>query len=309
MPIKITSELINRELIVQTLCPICGNNSALIDNVLTMNIQSDKKVELRECLFCRHWWNNPLPSQNLLNNFYQNSSEFVVPKNYPYLISKTPDKDRDKSLKKIFCLSANYSKKISSNNKSFNYLEFGIGSGHMFNFFKQKANISYGIELGEWMFDDKKNIVSKIEQLPNNVKFDMMAVHDVLEHLNNPISILSELGKFASNDCVIHCTFPNKDSLKAKIQKVKWHMIRPFGHLHYFSAQSIKNMFKKSGWKVVKLKSCRISENNIIDLIKQFDWSKNNKLYRLIKSLLLGQIILGKDQWTAVAIRDTKNAV
>ena len=131
----------------------------------------------------------------------------------------------------------------------------------------------------------------------------MIIAHDVIEHLSSPREMLTKLYDTANTECVINCTFPNKDSLKALIQKGSWHMVRPFGHLHYFSSKSIKKIFKDSGWNVVEMRKCRMSDSSIVDLIKQFNLSKKHFLYRILKSLFLGQIILGKDQWSVTAIR------
>nr|MBP6948922.1 class I SAM-dependent methyltransferase [Candidatus Paceibacterota bacterium] len=189
---------------------------------------------------------------------------------------------------------------------NFNYLEIGVGSGKLFNYFEKKANISFGVEPGSWVLgNSKKNIVPSIEKLPKDINFDLIIAHDVLEHLTDPIMMLSDLKKTSNEGCIISCTFPNKDSFKAKIQKEKWHMVRPLGHLHYFSKKSIRIMFEKSEWTILEIRKCRISENTSIDLIKNFKWSEKNILYRIIKSLLIGQIILGKDQWTVTAIAKT----
>ena len=112
-----------------------------------------------------------------------------------------------------------------------------------------------------------ENTISTIHELPPVVLFDVIVAHDMLEHINSPIEILTTLKKSSYKHSIIHCTFPNKYSLKAKIQKGTWHMVRPFGHLHYLSSLLVKKMFEESGWKVLELKACRISENSALDLI------------------------------------------
>jgi hypothetical protein len=296
-------DLTDQNLISRTSCPICSNESKVIDTTFTINPKSKKKSDLRECLSCYHWWNDPLPSQELLNTLYQEGSEYVVPKNYKETTERNAVNNVDPLWQKVYKTSSKYSDKISSNKKDFNYLEIGVGSGQLLNFFKQKALITYGVEPGNWVVGEKKNIVKSLEEVPSEINFDMMVAHGVLEHLNDPGNTLTALFSRANENCVIHCTFPNKDALKARLQKGKWHMVRPFGHLHYFSKQSVTTLFEKAGWTVVELINCRISEESALDLAKKFDLSKKWILYRLVKSLLLGQILLGKDQWTVVAVR------
>lgn len=285
----------------QKKCPICNHSSKLIDEVTTINPHDATKVLLLECVACKHWWHSPLPSQDDLNTFYKDGSEYVVPKTYHSSMILPREIEVDLLWEKIFAtVSKNSHKNLTT--KNFNYLELGIGSGGLFDFFKKKAKTAYGIEPGKWVSCDTETIVSSIDDLGDEVTFDIMVAHDVLEHLHNPTEMLTKMRTHANKGCIIHCAFPNKDCLKAKLQKGKWHMVRPFGHLHYFSRKSVEKMMSDAGFTIIKLTQCRIAENSAIDLIKEFDTSSKKLLFRFFKSLLLGQIILGKDQWTVVAI-------
>ena len=292
-----------QKLLDKKTCPICGGDSHLVDNVLTIHPDSKRKVELRECIICTHWWHTKMPTQELLDEFYSTGSEYVVPKHYTdATVNTSPDDYR--LWEHIFKTAAQHSKKINKTGKTFNYLEVGVGSGKLFSFFKEKANIAYGVEPGEWVaVSDKNTIVSDVKYIPQEIKFDLIIAHDVLEHVSDPTKMLKTLWQAAGPDCVLHVTFPNKDALKAKIQKGSWHMVRPFGHLHYFSKRSVEEMFKNSGWSTTELKPTRISEMGALDLIQQFKISGGKIVYRLIKSLLVGQILLGKDQWTAIGVK------
>jgi hypothetical protein len=44
----------------------------------------------------------------------------------------------------------------------------------------------------------------------------------------------------------IYLSFPNSSSLMAKLQKERWRMIQPIGHLHYFSRQSVTELLARS---------------------------------------------------------------
>jgi len=295
-------ESIDKKLTDQKSCPICFSCSKLVGSVLTINPKSERIVGLRECLECGHWWSDPIPTQDLLTNLYNDNSEYVVPAGY-YSAMMLASMDQDNPFgEELLRLASFYSPKISFTEKNFNYLELGIGSGQLFNFFLKKANISYGIEPGKWVVCDKQNIVSEIDQLPSNVKFDIIIAHDVLEHLTNPTNMIKRLKKSANKGCIFYCTFPNKDSFKAKILKSKWSMIRPFGHLHYFSALSVKHLFQKNELEIIELKSSRAGHVKVMDAIKLFNYHDKHVFYRLIKSLLLGQLLLGKDQWSVIAM-------
>jgi hypothetical protein len=58
---------------------------------------------------------------------------------------------------------------------------------------------------------------------------------DVLEHLSSPIEVLHDLLPFTSADTVLVAASPNAESLLSRLWQGRWRMVRPFGHLHYFS--------------------------------------------------------------------------
>lgn len=274
-------------------CPICFAESKQIDSLGTINKESDKWVTLRECNLCKHWWINPLPKQKLLSFWYEKGSGFVIsPLNYS---GTSPD---DVHSEKIFSRLINLYKK-----PDFNYLEVGCGTGNLLKHFSKTAKLSYGIEPGSWGAKDGLNILSDINLLPENVKFDIIVLGDVLEHVSSPNDMIKKVSQVTNKGAIIYMNFPNKDSVKAKMMKGKWGMVLPFGHLNFFSSKSIIKLCERNGLKVLLKKPARAGSEDIISLIKKFDLSGPKILFRLMKSLLLGQIILGKDQWDVVLIK------
>lgn len=266
-------------------CPICNSKSVTIDEVYTTNSSYSNKFQLKECSFCHHWWIDPLPRQSYLSYLYSISSKFVVSHDYSNN-SKVRGKDLNRLYKKIFS-----KKEIPSD---YNYLEIGIGSGELYDYFQSITNICYGVEPGPWG-SKHHNIVNDIKELPLNLKFNRIVIFDVLEHLQNPIHLLKQVRRVADSDVRLFCTFPNKDSILAKCYRSKWRMIRPLGHLHFFSKESIKITLNKSGWDSTKIVSSRpncISNFDIISEFFEIQSISSNKLINFPHELLLGQ-----DQW------------
>lgn len=271
-------------------CIVCHSTSAkIISNLKTINPNSDIEVQLLECENCKHWSIDPTPSQKELSDMYSSNSEFVVPRGYSDSMSSTQLKDT--------CI---FSDLLPS--RSFNYLELGIGSGQVFEYFKKRADFACGIEPGKWVVYDNGHIVPDIKDVPD-VKFNLVVANDVLEHLSNPAEMLQNLNSVADEGCIMFATFPNKDSLKAQILKERWSMVRPFGHLHFFSKKSIKIAYENAGWNVIKIKAIRAGRVSTLDLIRGFDTKQGRVLYRLFSSLIPGQILLGKDQWEVTAVK------
>jgi len=277
-----------------SLCPICGGRSSIIDTVKTINPNCSDTVNLRDCSVCRHWWIDPLPKQDYLSQLYAKNSLFVVHKGYDEE-AKSSQVDMElmqKYAAKIF--------RLISKPEKFNFLEIGVGHGHTFKYFEGKSNLCYGVEPGCWRTANP-NIVSDIENIPKDIKFDIMVIQDVLEHLTDPVAMLTKLKCMASKDCVITSGFPNKDSIAAQFFKGNWRMVRPLGHIHFFSSRSIVKAFNENGWKIVVQQSCRPAHIYSWETIKQFDWKLFKDPLRgvskLIRRLIIEQLILEKDQW------------
>ncbi|MCL4385565.1 MAG: class I SAM-dependent methyltransferase [Actinobacteria bacterium] len=271
-------------------CPICNSkNIKKIGEKNTININSKEIVSLIECNNCKHWFISPLPNQKYLNNLYKVGSEFVVSRGY-----KGREKPEDTEIKKYVSRFIKYKPNLSE----LNFLEIGVGPGYYFNYFEKNTKLSYGVDPCSYK-PENPNIVEDISLIPENLKFDIILIQDVLEHLENPTDMLSIIKKLANENAILSCGFPNKDCLTAKKMKEKWRMVMPIGHLHYFSKKSVNIMLEKSGWKLKK-KHSTWGRPTIIDIIKNFDWGSKNPIkliYRFFVYLLFKEILFGKDQW------------
>jgi hypothetical protein len=267
-------------------CPICNSKSiSIIDDVYTINSNYDNKFHLKECSFCHHWWIDPIPTQSYLSYLYSISSKFVVSHDYSNN-NNVRYNDLNKLYKKIF------SKKETPSD--YNYLEIGIGSGDIYDYFQSITKICYGVEPGPWG-SKHHNIVNDIKELPLNLKFDRIVIFDVLEHVQNPIQLLKQIKMVAHSDVKLFCTFPNKDSIIAKFYKSKWRMIRPLGHLHFFSKKSIMISLQKSGWYSTKIESSRPNFISNFDCISIF-FKITPKPSEIIINFPR-EFLFGRDQW------------
>ena len=82
-------------------------------------------------------------------------------------------------------------------------------------------------------------------------------------------------------------------------------MVRPLGHIHFFSAVSMAKALAKSGWEIVLQKNGRPGDISSWEAIKQFNWRSFKDPFRgirkLFKGLLIEKLVLERDQWFIVA--------
>ena len=157
------------------ICPICHeNNSKLIDSIRTINPNSTERLNLRECPVCAHWWIDPMPKQEYLNRLYSESSGFVVEKGYQgtKMVSELDHKNLQMYVARIM--------ELLPIKETYTFLEIGVGSGHLFNYFKNKNYVCYGVEPGCWK-PNNPFIFPDIKDVPKNIKFDIIVKRKVCQ--------------------------------------------------------------------------------------------------------------------------------
>ena len=256
-------------------CPICSAASVLVaEGIHTINPGSNWVLELRECTNCAHWWHNPMPEQAHLNQLYQTASPFVVSPGWGAPAGNQQPLDP-------------FSKRVvraESHGTSLNYLEIGPGTGVLFRQMQKQGHCCHGIDPGNWC--KTPGIVAAIQQLPADITHDIVVLQDVLEHVAAPLTMLMDCRAKAKAGARIYCTVPNRDSWLARHRRERWQMIRPLGHLHYFSRKSLELLFANSGWILEQAKTSRTS--NVLDPLRQ---RQSIRAY--------AHLLIGKDQWTA----------
>lgn len=252
-------------------CPICGGKSFLIGLSHTINPHVDDTVELLSCNICGHWWHSPMPTQDELNQLYGVESLYVVSDGARNMYqSKTkPDNFQNYVLSQV-CSS-----------KALNYLEIGTGGGHLLNRFRKLGYNCYGVDPGKWI--DDPAIVNDFNQIPEKLDFSIFILQDVLEHLKDPVDMMKKLRSKSKKNAMLFCSFPCNDSRPAKRSRERWSMIRPYGHLHYFSYESTKRMLLLSGWVIEDILltgSAAIKRNDYVARIFQIlKYDDKDQLY------------------------------
>jgi len=87
--------------------------------------------------------------------------------------------------------------------------------------------------------------------------FDVVTLWDVLEHLPDPISTLSEVSRITKPHSFLVLRVPNFDSLDAKLFRSTWEGIDLPRHYYVFSRNNINWLLNRNGYEVNKV-SCSI---------------------------------------------------
>lgn len=99
------------------------------------------------------------------------------------------------------------------------------------------------------------DIFETIDQhLAENKTFELLNLKNVLEHVIDPVSLLTDLKPLVSNDGLVRVTVPNDYSLyqtmltERELTDNTW--FTPPEHLHYFNVESLQALFLSVGYEI-----------------------------------------------------------
>jgi hypothetical protein len=139
------------------------------------------------------------------------------------------------------------------------YFEVGVGKGLLFDVFRRMGWECRGVEPGDWGADIP-GVVRSLAEVPGGQVFDVFVAMDVLEHVRDPVGVLRSLRSMANAQTRLYASVPNPQSLRFFLQKGGWRMIRPLGHIHYFSKASAALTLRKAGFSVRTIRASDLVE-------------------------------------------------
>jgi SAM-dependent methyltransferase len=212
-----------------------------------------------------------MPSQQLLNYLYSRSSLSVIGEWGPTTLTLPEHVCAQRELARV----------------PMRYFELGVGRGHLYQRFLASGWQCTGVDPGAWA-SACPNVFKDLSEVPSGMEADLLVAFDVLEHLSDPIAALRTLRKIAAPNARLYCAMPNRESLRAIYHRETWRMLRPLGHVNYFSRKSVKRAMQSAGFAVELLKATDLWQVRI-------PRSFGHLIQNLVELLSLG------DQWLVVA--------
>jgi SAM-dependent methyltransferase len=232
-------------------CPICG--SSLLEPWGTAADIGNPEVmhNLVRCLNCTHIFVYPLPSKKFLSEAYKKNDKSVLPdSNFVDVRSSSQFSVGD-----LWML---------------DYLEHAGAPGNFLDIGSANAKLLRKIKTLGWnltVVEPSENAVKlslpedisicrdTLENCRFNGVFDVISAIDVLEHVYDPSEFLKKAKSLLSLDGVILLRFPNSNSLRCRLEGDRWAMIRPLGHLHFFSPTSFRRACQNAELKILRMES------------------------------------------------------
>ena len=139
-------------------------------------------------------------------------------------------------------------------------LDFGCGYGELLTILKKKkiCKLAHGVEIRKEVSEHlNKNNITYYNDIKNiKIKYDVITLFHVLEHISNPIDILNQLKKNLKKNGKIIVEVPSCTDLLLRDNSLK--KFRDFfmwsEHLIIYSENKLKKIIKKSGYKKIDIK-------------------------------------------------------
>lgn len=199
--------------------------------------------------------------------------------------------------------------------KDINVLDIGSATGTLSLYFASKRSNVVGVELSKNAYRyanlNKKNldienvkfVNTSIENYKTNKKYDLVTCFEVLEHLEDDLSILIKINSMMRLSSMLAISVPSKNAPLYKLNLL-YYFDKRVGHLRRYSLSEIKDKINKSGFKVIQhykkegiLRNILFTNNFFGQIIKFTKFNSINHLITWLDNIFLklfgeSQIIL-----------------
>jgi 2-polyprenyl-3-methyl-5-hydroxy-6-metoxy-1,4-benzoquinol methylase len=182
--------------------------------------------------------------------------------------------------------------------KNMRLLDVGCGTGGFLDAAKGEGFEVYGQDLGKDLAEWTRKRLGiqvfdmPIERIPKSLKFDVITLFDVLEHVTHPPQFILELKKHLNKNGIILIYVPHFDSLSSHVMRDESNHVTPCEHLTYFTEDSIRTLAKRTNFSVEYFRTCGI---DLGDLKSYYEWKGDKalalacaKLYDVIQPVIDG---------------------
>ena len=235
-------------------CPLCGMRVKSVYHVRARI--GDYDLSIGKCSECRLALQTPQPSQ-------QESIDYM---NWRY--SSTDPQDRyitDAEGKKRICRDRlRWLSSFSLPNKRL--LDIGAGNGAFCSTAMEFGYEVTGTETSRQAVKRAKEmfgvqlIYGDIDSIPRNPQFGIVTMWDVIEHLRDPLKMLTEARARMVEGGLIIIATGNYESLSRLAMRERWGQYL-FDHMFYFSPSSLEKLVHRAGFSCFQLHQLPSSES------------------------------------------------
>lgn len=233
-------------------CLICNSCQIRKYNAKAFDSGCSRQIQIQECKNCFFAWQYPYKRTELESIAWFESAYSSPSQQY----KRTEYFDENRK-REIANLEYEFISSLPIKNKSI--LDVGAGAGIFSEVVAKKNYTVTAIDpaMDEQKFKDNPDVMvikGTIDQLPDEQRFDVITLWDVIEHVPSPIGLISKLNKHLNKDGWLILETGNYKSAN-RVQAGVDHWIFQEDHKWYFSPASLKIILKKLGF--VDIRVCK----------------------------------------------------
>lgn len=266
-------------------CPTCNGTTFEPFEQCKDFTSSQEKFSIVKCQTCGLLITSPRPDSNSIGKYYQSESYISHTNSSKNLIDILYKTVRSFTLRWKLNL-------IHSQKSKGKILDYGCGTGEFLATCKKANWDCYGVEpsaAARKKATELTNlhITQTLDEM-GQIKFDIITLWHVLEHVDNLNEKLSELKSFLTEDGIIFIAVPNHESLDAKIYTSYWAGYDVPRHLWHFSQENIKRLFTTHQLHLMKVIPMKLDSFYVSLLSEKYKHPKSNILLNLGRGLING---------------------
>ena len=221
---------------LSTACGICGG----VESSPFLNVGGKSLVR---CRACRLIYTADFPPDDTL---YAGDEYFTGPGRYI---------ERQETFRSLF---EPLVEKIRRFKPCGSLLDVGTGIGTIMEVASAKGYTVKGVEVSKWASAYARE-EKGLDVVPGTLEeahftdesFDVIVLNHVLEHVENPKSLMAEIHRILKDDGVLAIWVPNAGSLMAMLIGARWASWRPEQHRWHFTPDTLTALLKTVGFDVI----------------------------------------------------------
>lgn len=144
------------------------------------------------------------------------------------------------------------SARLTGGRSDLKVLDIGCGNGVLLRQFQKQGCVCVGSDPSPWARVCAQrygySLVPRIEEADIGPgTFDIITSTSALEHIGRPLEHVQRIVEILKPGGTAYLTVPNYGSLPIRLHLVKGRLVNPPGHCNYFTAGTLKNLFRQKG--------------------------------------------------------------
>lgn len=235
-----------------THCPVCEGTEFKLHLNLQDHMITKESFSIVRCVLCGFHFTNPIPTENLIGNYYKSDAYVSHSSSKAGLINRVYTIVRNITLRK----KVNLISRLSSGKS---LLDIGAGTGHFLNASKLAGFDVVGLEpdldaknFAKHNFNLKLDPLDSIFTMDSNSK-DIITMWHVLEHVYHLKRDVAEFVRVLKPDGTFIIAVPNMSSWDAEHYQTYWAAYDVPRHLYHFQESTIKKLLAEFDMTCVEI--------------------------------------------------------